>query len=233
MDNALENYRKMIEEFQDTSNRKRLTLENSLNVDEIILDDLLEKMSAECRCYLAKDIKESYLSGIFDILEVLEWFRCCKDMEFIVDSEALALGDFEGMGNDFIGRLYDWEWYGIEESKGVVVYKAIIDELVDKVSKHPLANKIDMPEVQINTDFTPVEFKKILKDELNKLSESEVQFCLKISKFTFEEGIIDILRLLDWYILNKNMKIKIEGEVLPINKTKVLLGEYIETKRFI
>ncbi len=230
MDNALENYRKLITEFQNTSNRKKITLEERLSLDEIILDNLLEKMSPEGRCYLAKNVRESYLSGIFDILEVLEWFRCCKDMEIIVDSEALALGDFEGMGNDFIGRLYDWEWYETDESKGVVIYKAIIDELVYKVSKHPLANKIDMPEAQIKTDFTPLEFKKILKEELNKLSEAEGQFCLKTRKCTFEEGIRDMLTLLDGYILNKNMKIKIEGEFLPINKTKGLLGDYIETK---
>ena len=74
------------------------------------INDVLNKLSQSDRDILSQYVLETYHSGIYDTLEHLEWLRCCKDMVMTIDSEELPLGQFEGIGNDYIGRRNVWNW---------------------------------------------------------------------------------------------------------------------------
>ena len=75
------------------------------------INAVLEKITLEDRQIISKYILESYSSGIFDVLDYLEWLQCCKGMKISIEDENLPSGEFEGFSNDYIGRRSDeWEW---------------------------------------------------------------------------------------------------------------------------
>lgn len=74
------------------------------------LNKLFSKLTKEEREVLAKYALEAYSSGIYDTLCELEWYIACKEMKISVEGEELPTTEFEGLGNDFIGRREGWEW---------------------------------------------------------------------------------------------------------------------------
>lgn len=44
------------------------------------------------------------------MLDYLEWLRECKNMEIRIEDTALAMDEFEGIQNDYIGRRQGWQW---------------------------------------------------------------------------------------------------------------------------
>lgn len=75
------------------------------------INRVLGKLCDSEREILAKYLIDVYSAGIYDTLEQLEWLRECKDMVIAADGEALPIGKYEGIPNDFIGRQSgDWEW---------------------------------------------------------------------------------------------------------------------------
>lgn len=53
---------------------------------------------------------ETYSDGIFEVLCLLDWYACCRDMKITIDGENVPTDKFEGMQNDFIGRRDGWEF---------------------------------------------------------------------------------------------------------------------------
>ncbi len=76
------------------------------------LNELFAKLTIEERETLAQYALDAYTSGIYDTLCDLEWYIDCKDMKITVEGEDLPTTEFEGIGNDFIGRRNGWEWSG-------------------------------------------------------------------------------------------------------------------------
>jgi len=74
------------------------------------LNILLSKLTAEERETLAQFVSDAYGSGIYDTLCDLEWYIDCKEMKISVEDEELPITEFEGLGNDYIGRCEGWEW---------------------------------------------------------------------------------------------------------------------------
>lgn len=75
------------------------------------LNELFAKLTTEEREILAQFVLDAYSAGIYDTLCDLEWYIDCKNMKITVEGEELPTTRFEGLGNDFIGRCDDWEWY--------------------------------------------------------------------------------------------------------------------------
>lgn len=81
------------------------------NSEEIAnLNSLFAKLTDEEREIIAKFAVDTYMSGIYDVLCELEWYIDCRDMIITVDGEKLPTTEFEGLGNDFIGRREGWKW---------------------------------------------------------------------------------------------------------------------------
>ena len=74
------------------------------------LTQLFARLTAEERDTLAQYALDAYMSGIHDTLCDLEWYIDCRDMKITVEGEELPTKEFEGIGNDFIGRRSGWEW---------------------------------------------------------------------------------------------------------------------------
>ncbi|MDE5557244.1 MAG: hypothetical protein K2J32_06055 [Ruminococcus sp.] len=110
MDKGTEIYKKLIDEFVEMSrscvdaNRIR-SRETDSEMKNILL-----KLSPEDRDILADYILKAYSDGIFDVLDLLEWYACCRNMKITIDDETLPTDKFEGIQNDFIGRCDGWEW---------------------------------------------------------------------------------------------------------------------------
>lgn len=74
------------------------------------LNELFSKLTQDERKVLANFAADAYMSGIYDTLCELEWYIDCKDMKITVEGEELPTTEFEGLGNDFIGRREGWDW---------------------------------------------------------------------------------------------------------------------------
>ena len=110
MDKGTEIYKKLIDEFVEMSrscvdaNRIRSREKDSE------MKNILLKLSPEDRDILADYILRAYSDGIFDVLDLLEWYACCRNMKITIDGETLPTDKFEGIQNDFIGRCDGWKW---------------------------------------------------------------------------------------------------------------------------
>lgn len=78
--------------------------------DKEILNSIFTKLTEEERAAIARYAVETYMDGIYDTLCELEWYIDCRDMTITVEGEELPTTEFEGLGNDFIGRRNGWEW---------------------------------------------------------------------------------------------------------------------------
>ena len=110
MDKGTELYKKLIDEFVEMSR-------SCVDADRIRsretdsgMKNILLKLSPTDRNILADYINKAYFDGIFDVVGLLEWYACCRDMKITIDGETLPTDKFEGMQNDFIGRCDSWEW---------------------------------------------------------------------------------------------------------------------------
>ena len=110
MDKGIEIYKKLIDEFVEMSR-------NCVDADRIRshetdseMKNILLKLSPEDRDILADYILHAYSSAIFDVLDLLEWYACCRNMKITIDGETLPTDKFEGIQNDFIGRCDGWKW---------------------------------------------------------------------------------------------------------------------------
>ena len=74
------------------------------------LNEIFSKLSTDERKVLAQYLLETYADGIYDALCEIEWYIDCKNMKITVEGEELPTTAFEGLGNDFIGRINGWEW---------------------------------------------------------------------------------------------------------------------------
>lgn len=114
MDNATKMYQELIDELAEKS--KSCVYANNIKkgtvpgVDTEKINAVLNRLTEEERNTLAKFVTETYSSGIFDVLDLLEWYACCKDMKISIEGEVLPTDKFEGIQNDFIGRREGWEW---------------------------------------------------------------------------------------------------------------------------
>lgn len=114
MDKATKLYQNLIDEFVTMS--KNCVGANSVKkgfvsgIDSEEINSVLKKLTEEDRTILARFVLETYSSAIFDVLDRLEWYACCKDMKISIEDEVLPTDNFEGIQNDFIGRANDWDW---------------------------------------------------------------------------------------------------------------------------
>ena len=114
MDKATKLYQEFIDELAEKSkscvdaNNIKKGIVPGIDTEEI--NAVLKKLTEEERNVLAKFVTETYSSGIFDVLDLMEWYACCKDMKITIDGEVLPTDKFEGFQNDYIGRREDWEW---------------------------------------------------------------------------------------------------------------------------
>ncbi|EGC02867.1 DUF6547 family protein [Ruminococcus albus] len=125
MDKAAELYKTLIDELVKIS-------EHSVGADNVRkgrvpaadsekINRVLAKLSSADREVLAAFVAEEYVSGIFDVLDLLEWYTCCRDMKISVDGEILPTGKFEGMQNDFIGRRGGWKFPDDRPKKQLII----------------------------------------------------------------------------------------------------------------
>lgn len=110
MDKRTELYKKLIDEFVEMS--QSCVDANKVRNGDVALDknSVLSRLTQNDRNILADYILKAYSDGIFEVLGLLEWYACCRDMKITIDGELLPTDKFEGMQNDFIGRCTDWEW---------------------------------------------------------------------------------------------------------------------------
>lgn len=112
MDKGTELYKKLIDEFAEMSEKSvydETVRENNVGFDRG-MNSVIKKLSPEDRNTLADYINKAYSARIFDVLCLLEWYICCRDMKITIDGELLPTDRFEGMQNDFIGRCDGWQW---------------------------------------------------------------------------------------------------------------------------
>ena len=114
MDKAAELYKMLIDELvklskhsvgADNVRKGRVPAADSEKINRV-----LAKLSSADREVLAAFVADEYFSGIFDVLDLLEWYINCCDMKISVDGEILPTEKFEGMPNDLIGRRDGWEF---------------------------------------------------------------------------------------------------------------------------
>ncbi len=110
MDKGTELYKKLIDEFVEMSH-------SCVDADRIKnretdskMKNILLKLTPEDREILSDYVLEAYSGGIFDVLDLLEWYACCRNMKITIDGETLPTDKFEGIQNDFIGRCDGWEF---------------------------------------------------------------------------------------------------------------------------
>lgn len=110
MDRGTELYKKLIDEFVEMS--QSCVDANRVRNGDVAWDknSVLARLTQNDRDILADYILRAYSSAIFDVLDLLEWYACCRDMKIIIDGETLPTDKFEGIQNDFIGRCDGWEW---------------------------------------------------------------------------------------------------------------------------
>lgn len=110
MDKGTELYKKLIDEFVEMS-RSCVDADRIKNREtDSRMKNILLKLTPEDREILADYVLEAYSGGIFDVLDLLEWYACCRDMKITIDGEILPTDKFEGIQNDFIGRCDGWEF---------------------------------------------------------------------------------------------------------------------------
>ncbi len=73
-------------------------------VDYKDINIVLSKLTVEDRIILSKIVLDSYSTGIYDVLDYLEWLKCCKEMKITILGETLLTNEFEGFSCDFVGR---------------------------------------------------------------------------------------------------------------------------------
>lgn len=103
MDKAAELYKTLIDELVKIS-------EHSVGADNVRKGRVPAADSEKINRVLAAFVAEEYVSGIFDVLDLLEWYINCRDMKISVDGEILPTGKFDGMQNDFISRRGGWKF---------------------------------------------------------------------------------------------------------------------------
>lgn len=110
MDKGTELYKKFIDEFVEMS--QSCVNANRVRNGDVAWDknSVLTRLTQNDRNILADYILKAYSDGIFEVLGLLEWYACCRDMKITIDGELLPTDKFEGMQNDFIGRCTGWEW---------------------------------------------------------------------------------------------------------------------------
>lgn len=94
MDKATKMYKEIIDELAsmskdcaDARSVKKGKLPGT-GAEQTGMNDVLKKLSDSERDILAELIINVYHSGIYDTLERLEWLRCCKNMEIIVEAKS-------------------------------------------------------------------------------------------------------------------------------------------------
>lgn len=112
MDKGTELYKKLIDELAEMSGksvRAKSVREGNVEFEKEI-NGVIKKLSPADRNILADYINKAYSDGIFDVVGLLEWYACCRDIKITIDGETLPTDKFEGMQNDFIGRCDGWEF---------------------------------------------------------------------------------------------------------------------------
>ncbi|MDE6678954.1 MAG: hypothetical protein K2K02_07920 [Ruminococcus sp.] len=110
MDNGTEIYKKLIDELVEMS-RSCVDADKIRNRETCSkLKNILLKLTPEDRDILADYVLKAYCDGIFNVLDLLEWYACCRNMKITIDGENVPTDKFEGMQNDFIGRRDGWEF---------------------------------------------------------------------------------------------------------------------------
>ena len=74
------------------------------------INTLLGKLSKEDRTLLAKQLIDSRVAAVFDVLSHLEWLRCCHGMQISIDNVKILLYKGQGLSDDYIGRLNGGKW---------------------------------------------------------------------------------------------------------------------------
>lgn len=111
MSKGLELYNKFIDKLAemskgcvDADNVKKGNVPG-IDAQKTGINDVLSKLTDDDREKLSAFVSDVYSSGIFDVLDYLEWLRCCKNMEMKIENETLPMGEYEGIQNDYIARL--------------------------------------------------------------------------------------------------------------------------------
>lgn len=116
MDKGIELYKEFIDNFMTMSENcvDAVSVKKGnvvgCQAQEIGINDVLKKLSSEDRGKLSQFISDVYSSGVFDVLDNLEWLRECREMEMKIDNEVLPMGKFEGIQNAYVGRKSGWQW---------------------------------------------------------------------------------------------------------------------------
>ena len=116
MEKGIEIYKNLIDELVKMSrncadaNAVKKGRVPGIDAEKSGINDILSKLSDQERDVLAGFVVEAYHSGIYDTLEQLEWYRCCKEMKISVEGEELPLGKYEGIPCDYVGRRQGWVW---------------------------------------------------------------------------------------------------------------------------
>lgn len=104
--------------------------------------------------------------------------------------------------------------------KGTELYQHLIDELVKMSQSCTNANIV-------KRGFVP----GIERDEINmvltKLTENDKNILAQYVLEAYSCAIFDVLDLLEWYASCKDMKITIEGELLPTGKFEGIQNDFI------
>lgn len=114
MDRATELYQEFIDAFAEKSKKcaaREWVLNGEAKGSGEKYNAFLKKLSAEDRKTLAEFVERSYFDGIYAALTELEWYIDCRDMKISVEDEELPVQQYEGLGNDFVGRASgEWNW---------------------------------------------------------------------------------------------------------------------------
>ena len=115
MDNRSDNYNQIIDELVQLS-RSCVDAE-CIRDGNVIGDfadsgiiDLLAKLSDNERALLAAFVSSVFRSGIYSVLDTLEWHSRSGNISILFDGQNHAETDSEGLQNDFLSRCNKWEW---------------------------------------------------------------------------------------------------------------------------
>ncbi|WP_312431041.1 DUF6547 family protein [Lacrimispora sp.] len=106
-------------------------------------------------------------------------------------------------------------------NKGLELYKALIDKLVQMSRSCAAANSI------IKGKVHGTEAETGINDVLFKLNEKEKTILAKYVLNTYHSGIYDTLEQLEWLRECKAMVITVDGEILPTGKYEGMPCDYI------
>lgn len=100
--------------------------------------------------------------------------------------------------------------------KGTELYKKLIDEFVEMSQSCVDANRVRNGDVEWDKNSV-----------LSRLTQNDRNILADYILEAYSDGIFEVLGLLEWYACCHDMKINIDGELLPTGKFEGMQNDFI------